>query len=507
MSSALSSFDPRTGAELASYAEGTVDDVAAACERAAAAARDPRLRDHARRAAGLRAVAARLRAREEDLVELVGAETGLPEGRVRGELARTAGQIDAFATVIEAGEHLDVIIDHADPSATPPRPDLRHTQVARGPVAVFGASNFPLAFGTAGGDTASALAAGCPVVVKGHPAHPGTHELVAAEVAAGLAEAGLPDGTFGAVLTSDPGVAGALVDHPAIQAVAFTGSLGAGRAIMDRAAARPDPIPVFAEMGSLNPTIVTPGAAKARGAELAKALVASVCDFGGQLCTKPGLVLVPSGPDGEAFATALAEGVGGRDPEVLLHAGIAGTFDSAIGALDGVEAVTRLTEDGERSPGAWAKPVVHRAGLGALAQVEGLREEHFGPGVVALVYDDLADVPAALGELGGQLTWTIHGEDDEADALRPVVDAAVANAGRVLFRGVSTGVAVAWATVHGGPWPATSDAGTTSVGMTAARRFLRPVVLQDAPEALLPPEVREDNPLGLRRRVDGVVVG
>jgi 2,5-dioxopentanoate dehydrogenase len=503
----VKAVDPRTGEPGAAYPEATPAEVDVAVRAAAEAARSPELADLGRRADLLERIAARLRAAEDELVELCGAETGLPEPRRRAELARTCFQLDAFARVVRSADHVDAIIDHADPDAKPiPKPDVRRMLVPVGPVAVFGASNFPFAFSTAGGDTASALAAGCPVVVKGHPAHPGTSTRVADEVTAAVADAGLPAGTFAHLLAADHEVAGALVEHPALAAVASTGSERAGRALMDRAAARPAPIPVFAEMGSLNPVVVTEAALGARGDAIVVALTSSIADFGGQMCTKPGLVLVPEGDRGEAFIDELADALGARDPEVLLNEGILAGLEAGLAALEAAPGVERRTGVAEPDgPGFRASPVVFAAAASDLGVVDALGVEHFGPAVVVLRYGDLDDAAAALGRIGGQLTATVHAEPSEHDALGPVLEAGVRAAGRVLFDGVPTGVAVTYAMQHGGPYPASSGPAHTSVGMTAIRRFLRPVAYQNAPDALLPPALQESNPLGIARRVDGVL--
>jgi NADP-dependent aldehyde dehydrogenase len=507
MSATIKAVDPRTGAELAGYAEATAADVQAAVAAATAAATDPRLADAGRRAALLRGAAARLRAREDEVVALAGAESGLPEARLRGELGRTTGQLEAFAVVLERHDHAEAILDSADPSATPPRPDVRRALVPLGPVAVFGASNFPLAFSTAGGDTASALAAGCPVVVKGHPGHPGTSTLVAEELAGAVADAGLPAGTFGHVLAAAHEIGGGLVDHPDIRAVAFTGSGRGGRALMDRAAARPVPIPVYAEMGSLNPVVVTEAAIAARGEAIAEALTGAIANFGGQLCTKPGLVLAPAGAAGDRLAELLAQGLGARAPEVLLGEPIFRGLRGGLEALEACGAATRLTPGGDGAEqGFWARPAVYRAAAADLGRVDALGEEHFGPAAIVLTYTSIDEATQALLRAGGQLTATVHAQPEEHAGLAPLVDAAARVAGRIIFDGVPTGVAVTWAMHHGGPYPAASDGGMhTSVGMTALRRFLRPVAFQDAPQELLPPALRDGNPLGIWRRVDGVL--
>lgn len=501
MPSTFKPLNPATGADGPEFIEATPARVTAAVLAASAAARDPRLRDDTRRVVLLRTTAAELRARADELVALCESETGLPATpRLRGELERTCGQLEAFANVVEEGSYVGAIIDPPDPDAKPiPRPDLRRMLHPVGPVVVFGASNFPFAFSTAGGDTASALAAGCPVLVKGHPAHPGTGTLVAEIVFAAVAKAGLPDGTFAHLPASGIEVGEALVDAPGVRAVAFTGSAGGGRALMDRAAARPDPIPVHAEMGSLNPLVVTPGALAARGEEIAAGLVASVATFGGQLCTKPGVVFVPEGEAGDAFAAAVAQACDERGPEVLLGPGVLERFTAGLSELERVELLTTPREEEEdAAPGVRQAPVVLATDLSGLSG--GVLEEHFGPVVVLVRYASLAELPAALTTLGGQLTLTLHAEN--GDDVAGLLEAGQELAGRVLFNAFPTGVAVARAMTHGGPWPAASSAGT-SVGMTAIERFLRPVTLQDAPAEMLPAALKDGNPLHLWRRVDG----
>ncbi len=505
MPTTFKALDPATGQEGPAFTEAGADDVTAAVAAAVAAARDPRLADRARRVALLRGAASRLRARADELVTTCEGETGLPAvPRLRGELERTCRQLEAFAVVVEEGSYVGAILDPPDPDAKPiPRPDLRRMLHPLGPVVVFGASNFPFAFSTAGGDTASALAAGCPVLVKGHPSHPATGALVAEELLAAVAEAGLPEGTFAHLPSAGIAVGEALVDATGIKAVAFTGSAGGGRALMDRAAARPDPIPVFAEMGCLNPLVVTPAALAARGEAIATGLVASVATFGGQLCTKPGLAFVPAGAAGDAFAAQLTEAFAARGPEVLLGPGILSRFRAGIDDLLAQPGVEELSAPGaDDGPGVHAAPVLVQADADALEGA--LLEEHFGPAVALVRYEALDEVPAALATLGGQLTLTLHAEAEDTDAVAPLLAAGTELAGRVLFNAFPTGVAVTWAMQHGGPWPASSSP-HTSVGMTAIDRFLRPVTLQDAPPALLPEALRDGNPLGIWRRVDGVL--
>jgi NADP-dependent aldehyde dehydrogenase len=500
MALTFNSVDPRTGEPGPSYEEATAEDVRAAVETAAAVHRSGALRDRAKRAALLRGAAARLRAAGDEIVAVCEAETGLPVvPRLRSELERTCGQLESFAAIVDAGDECEAIIDHADPDAKPiPRPDVRRMLVPIGPVAVFGASNFPLAFSTAGGDTASALAAGCAVIVKGHPSHPGTGELVARELRAAVADSGLPDGTFANLPAAGVEVGEALVDAPEIAAVGFTGSFAGGKAIFDRAGHRSVPIPVYAEMGSINPIVITEAALRERADKIAEGLTASVSSFGGQLCTKPGVVFVPTGPEGDAFSADLAARLDAADPQVLLNERLRDALRAGVGRLEQRARPLGATPQPD-GPGFRHQPAAYEAPAGTLSPE--LLEEHFGPVVLVLRHGSREELLAALEQIDGQLTGSLHSQpgEDVAD----VVTALGERAGRVVFNGFPTGVAVTFGMHHGGPFPATTSPLHTSVGMTAARRFMRPVAFQDAPDAVLPPELREANPLGIRRRIDG----
>ena len=428
------------------------------------------------------------------------AETGLPEGRLRGETGRTTGQLRLFAHEARRGTWRDVRIDRADPDRTPaPRPDLRSMRVPRGPVAVFGASNFPLAFSVAGGDTASALAVGCPVVVKSHPAHPGTSILVGEAVARAVAAVGLPAGTFGLLLDGGHDVGVALVRQPGVAAVGFTGSRRAGLALAAVAAARDVPIPVFAEMGSVNPVVVLGSAlADGGGTDLAQALAASVTLGAGQFCTCPGLVFVPEGTAGDAFVAALAESLAATPPAPMLTPAHADAYRNGVNHL-GVEADLRVRVDAAGTSAGAALAEVRGA---TFAATPSLAEETFGPATLAVRTATHAELMALLEGLEGQLTATLHTAPEDPEAAA-VLAALAARAGRVLVGGVPTGVEVNQAIVHGGPFPATSDGGSTSVGARAAERWTRLVAYQDAPDALLPPPLRDANPWGVPRLVDG----
>jgi NADP-dependent aldehyde dehydrogenase len=438
-----------------------------------------------------------------ELVRIAARESHLPEARLTGELARTTAQLRLFDRVLDEGSYLEATIDHPDPSATPPVPDLRRMLVPLGVVAVFSASNFPFAFSVAGGDTASALAAGNAVVVKAHPGHPELSARTARTVTAALADAGAPDGLFALVGGFDVGPL--LVAHPDTAAVGFTGSVPGGRALFDIAARRPSPIPFYGELGSLNPVVVTPDALRQRGAELARGLSESVTLGAGQFCTKPGVVFVPgSGQAADAFAASVA----GALPDTtwtLLTPSIAEGFArrTAEQLASGAVAVAPAADASGRGADGQVAPVILSADVPTvLANAETLLEESFGPSTLLVRYADDDELARALTALDGSLTATIHAEPDEeigdlVALLRP-------RAGRILFGGWPTGVAVSWAQHHGGPYPSTTSV-HTSVGGTAIRRWLRPVTYQTAPEAALPPELREGNPLGIVRRVDGVL--
>ncbi len=452
------------------------------------------------RAGWLRAAADSLDAHVDALAQVADEETALGLPRLTGEVGRTTGQLRMFAEVVEEGSYLEVVIDHADPDATPPQPDLRRMLRPLGPVAVFAASNFPFAFSVAGGDTASALAAGCPVVVKAHPGHPHTSRATGHLVRAALAEAGAPEGMFAVVEGFEAGKE--LVTDPHITAVGFTGSLAGGRALFDLAVGRPDPIPFYGELGSLNPVVLSPGAVTARADELAAGLTGSFTLGVGQFCTKPGIVFVP---EGGGFETALAAAVGAPDRATMLHDGIAERFADGLGSLAaGADVEVVAGDPAAAVAGRDASPVVLTTTVAAvLAETDRLLEECFGPTTLLVRYRDLDQLLEALAGFPGSLTAALHAEPDEHDTLAPIVTALTGLAGRVIHDGWPTGVAVTWSQQHGGPWPATTAPLHTSVGATAIRRWLRPVAYQDLPDTWLPDPVREDNPLGLPRRVDG----
>ncbi|MEX0174200.1 aldehyde dehydrogenase (NADP(+)) [Streptomyces sp. LMG1-1-1.1] len=493
------SVDPRTGKPREQVAvEATKEEVDRAV-RATHAAREA-LADRTARAAFLRTAADLLDGAGDQIAEAADAETALGPVRLTGELARTTAQLRAFADVVEEGSFLDVRIDLPDPGATPPRPDMRRWKIPLGVVAVYAASNFPLAFSVPGGDTASALAAGCPVVVKAHPDHPATSELCATLLRRAAAKAGLPEDVLVLVHGFDAGVE--LVRHPLVAAAGFTGSIRGGRALFDAAVARPVPIPFHGELGSLNPVVITPAAAGERAEEIGGGLAGSMTLGAGQFCTKPGFVLAPRGADGDRFLAALTAAVSETEPAVMLDHRMRAAFVSGVAeraALGGVRTTVTPGAGGEHTVSAGVLDV----DADRLAE-DGhhlLLEECFGPVTVVARYSSREEVSAVLGLLPGNLTATLHIATDDAgdpDAA-PLLAELTPLAGRVLVNGWPTGVAVAPAQHHGGPYPATTST-STSVGATAIERWLRPVTYQSTPGHLLPPELRDDNPLGVPRR-------
>jgi len=455
------------------------------------------------RARFLDTVAEQIIAVGDDLVVRAMAETGLPRARIEGERGRTVNQLRMFAELLREGSWCDARIDSALPERLPPKPDLRLRLIGLGPVAVFAASNFPLAFSVAGGDTASAFAAGCPVVLKAHSGHPGTSELVGRAIVKAVQQCGLPAGVFSLLTGTGNGLGQALVRHPAIQAVGFTGSRQGGQALMAVAAARPQPIPVYAEMSSINPVFLLPHALETRKEELAKGFAASLTMGVGQFCTNPGLVLGLRSAAFERFAELALAALSDIQPGTMLTPGIAESYARNVAQLAGQEAVLSLNRP------------VHGEGKGghALFLTDGkaflanhaMREEMFGPASLFIACDDAAQMRAIAESLEGQLTATLLLDEQDVElaaGLMPILERKV---GRILANGFPTGVEVTSAMVHGGPFPATSDGRSTSVGTAAISRFLRPVSYQNLPQALLPTALKDDNTAGVWRRRDGAL--
>jgi 2,5-dioxopentanoate dehydrogenase len=479
--------DPATGPKHA-YAVGTPANVDAAAKAAEEAFWTYGYSTRAERAAFLNKIADEIEARGAEITEIGCQETGLPEARLNGERGRTTGQLRLFASHIEKGDYLDRRHDKAMPDRQPlPRPDLKLMQRPIGPVAVFGASNFPLAFSTAGGDTAAALAAGCPVVVKGHSAHPGTGEIVAQAIAAAVKACGVHPGVFSLIQGGRRDVGQALVQHPLIKAVGFTGSLAGGRALFDLCAQRPEPIPFFGELGSVNPMFLLPEALSKRGGEIAKGWAGSLTMGAGQFCTNPGIAVAVDGPDLQDFVNAASAALQPTAAQTMLTDGIAEAYrngrDRVKGSAGVREVLTTTCDQRNATPYLYST-----TGKDWLAN-EALGEEVFGPLGLVVAASGFEEMVAIARSLHGQLTCTLHidaGDAGDARKLMPILER---KAGRILANGFPTGVEVADSMVHGGPYPASTNFGATSVGTLSIRRFLRPVCYQNIPEAVLPADV------------------
>lgn len=488
--------------------EATAADVDRAAHHAEEAFEIFRRVDTSVRADFLEAIANEIVALGDTLLNRIHQETGLPFDRLNGERARTCGQLKAFGALIREGSWVDARIDTALPDRQPlPRPDLRRMLVPLGPVGVLGASNFPLAFSVAGGDTASAFAAGCTVVVKAHPGHPGTSELTAAAIYAAAEKCGLPPGIFSLIQGRDPETALALVRHPLIKALGFTGSIRAGRALFDAASSRPEPIPVYAEMGSLNPIFLLPEALKERGAQLAAGLKNSFTASVGQMCTKPGIIFALGGPDFDKFAEEFRTQVGTTTCGTMLHKGIADAYFSGVDRVKAIKGVTVLGEsdadaDTTRTQ---AEPVAFTTDAQTFLLEHDLKEEVFGPYTLLVAARTTAELEAAARSLAGQLTATLHGTENDLTAFGTLAGILERKAGRVVVNGFPTGVEVCPSMQHGGPYPATTDSRTTSVGTASIHRWARPVCYQNFPAAALPAELQEGNPRGIMRIYNGVL--
>jgi alpha-ketoglutaric semialdehyde dehydrogenase len=451
----------------------------------------------------LRRIASAIEAATPAIIQRANLETALPEARLQGEVARTCNQLRLFADVVEEGSWVDARLDSADPNRKPlPKPSIRSMHKPLGPVAVFGASNFPLAFSVAGGDTASAFAAGNPVIVKAHPAHPGTSLLVGHAIRESVKASGLPEGVFSLLFDSAVDVGIQLVKHPAIKAVAFTGSFAGGTALAKLAAGRPEPIPCYSEMGSINPLFVLPGALKKRGSAIAAGLQASFTLGGGQMCTKPGLVLVPQQNETPAFMQELGDKVTTTPSPTLLTKTIADRYTFAVKGRD----ATLLAEGAcpqAGIAGAAVQASLFVADYRDLAENPGLAQEIFGPTTVVVGYHDRKQLLAVAEQLEGHLTATLQADESELADYADLIEILTRKAGRLILNAYPTGVEVCHAMVHGGPFPATSDGRSTSVGSQAIYRFTRLVCFQSFPDAALPDELKSANPLGIMRMVDG----
>lgn len=438
------------------------------------------------------------------LLERCHLETGLPIARLQGERGRTMGQLKLFATLVREGSWVDARIDTAIPDRAPlPKADIRHMLVPLGPVVVFGASNFPLAFSTAGGDTASALAAGCPVIVKGHKAHPGTSKMVADAIAKAINICGMPKGTFSLILGNARSVGETLVKHPGVKAVGFTGSYGGGKALFDYANARPEPIPVFAEMGSTNPVFILPEALKEKGEEIAAGMAGSITLGVGQFCTNPGLSFVQKSDDLSKFYNQLKLKISESPAGVMLTPDIKKAYDKGVERTLGIGNVEEFSVglNGD-SPNA-GTPRVFKTSIENFNQHEDLSEENFGPSSVLVEANSKSEIIEAAKNLCGHLTATVFGTDKDLEEYKELFDILPKKVGRIIVNGYPTGVEVCHSMVHGGPYPSTTAPQSTSVGTGAIKRFVRPVCFQNYPNAILPNELKNENPLNIWRLVDG----
>jgi len=503
-------FNPASNEQLEpAYTLLTEEQLKAATAAAADAYPSFSTLDPETHAGFLEAIADNIEAIGDELIVRAGQETGLPAARLQGERARTTGQLRLFASVVRQGDFRGVRIDPALPERTPlPRADIRQRQIPLGPVAVFGASNFPLAFSTAGGDTASALAAGCPVVFKAHNAHPGTGELVGQAIVKAVRDAGLHPGVFSLIYGPGSSIGQALVADPAIKAVGFTGSQSAGIALMRTAAARPEPIPVYAEMSSLNPVFVFPGALNGSAEQidaLAQQYVTAVTGSSGQLCTSPGLLFAPAGEAGDKLAAAVGRAVSACAGQTMLTAGIAGSWNDGATALGKAENVT-VVGQGTAGPTENAPaPTIFGTSIADFVGNHVLHAEIFGAASLVIRYSTTEELIEATNRIEGQLTASLQLTEEDYPTAARLLPALEQKVGRIIVNGWPTGVEVGHAMVHGGPFPATSDTRTTSVGTLAINRFLRPVAYQNLPQELLPAPLQDANPWHLNRRIDGTV--
>lgn len=470
-----------------SFSVGTVEMVEQACQAAEDAFLTYGYSAREERALFLETIADEIDARGEAITQIGTQETGLPEARLQGERGRTVGQLRLFASHIRDGAYLDKRHDDALPDRAPlPRPDLKMVQRPIGPVAVFGASNFPLAFSTAGGDTAAALAAGCPVIVKGHPAHPGTGEIVAEAIHAAIQSTGQHPGVFSLIQGDTFDLGTSLVQHPLIKAVGFTGSLKGGRALFDLCAQRPEPIPFFGELGSVNPVFVLPEAAKTRGEAIGAGWAGSLTMGGGQFCTNPGIAVIQKGAEGDVIVAVAKAALETVAPQTMLTDGIAQAYQDGKSRLEGNSAVKPVLTNADE--GRNASPNLYETEAQIYLQDHALGEEVFGPLGLVVRVSGIEEMRELAKGFEGQLAMTLHMDDGDTDAAKSLVPIIERKAGRLLVNGFPTGVEVADAMVHGGPYPASTNFGATSVGTLAIRRFLRPISYQNFPDALLPEE-------------------
>lgn len=498
-------YDPVAGEKiLPEFHEATTEEVNNAVRLAESAFLEYRKKSGKERAAFLREIVKEIEALGDTLIDRCHKETGLPEARLKGERGRTTGQLALFASLLEEGSWVDARIETALPDRQPvPKPDLRSMLIGLGPVGIFGASNFPFAFSVAGGDSASALAAGCTVVCKAHPSHPGTSELVANAIIAAARKSGMPDGVFSLVQGKTAEVGLAIVRNPLIQAIGFTGSFAGGKALFDEAARRGNPIPVYAEMGSINPVFILPRAQQGKAEELSSMVSASVTLGAGQFCTNPGLLVTTSGNQASEFENLLAKKMEAVPSASMLSPGIHKNYEAGVKNLKGqpsVEVLSQGTGNGAKTAGI---PHVLRTSVNNFLENSELGKEVFGPSTLIVAGETKEELLKVAQSMEGQLTATLIGTIEELPDYADLVDVLERKVGRVIVNGLPTGVEVCHAMVHGGPFPATTDSRTTSVGTAAIFRFARAVCYQGFPQGLLPDELKDGNPLSIWRMVNG----
>lgn len=499
-------FNPQTNTEnSAVFTEATSEEINTAVQLASKAFKTFSNISKEKKAAFLNAIADEILALDTLLISMYCSETGLPEGRAKGERGRTVGQLRAFAAHVEEGSWVEATIDTAQPERQPmPKVDIRKMNIPIGPIVVFGASNFPLAYSTAGGDTAAAFAAGCPVIVKSHPMHAGTGELVASAVIKAAEKTGMPNGIFSNLNSSGIEVGQALVKHPEAKGVGFTGSIRGGRALFDLASQRPEPIPVFAEMGSINPVVILPEALQTKATDWAKTYAASITLASGQFCTNPGLLLAIKSEGLNKFTQSLAEEIMKIEPTCMLHPNIAGAYNSnkskAI-SQDGIEVLADYSSNANSNYG---RQIVSKVDGATFLANPTLHHEVFGPFSLVVACENKKQLEQILAQLEGQLTGTIIGTDAELSSNCEIVSALQNRVGRIIFNGVPTGVEVCPSMQHGGPYPASTDSRFTAVGVDSIKRWIRPLSFQSWPNTLLPLELKNENPLTILRNVNGV---
>ena len=498
-------FNPVTNTENENiFYEATASEIDAAVALASKAFQEFRFVSGQRKAAFLNAIADEIMALDDELVQTYCSETGLPEGRAKGERGRTVFQLRSFADLVVEGSWVEASVDHGIPDREPaPKPDLRKMNIPLGPVVVFGASNFPLAYSTAGGDTAAGLAAGCPVIVKSHPMHAGTGELVASAIQKAAQKTGMPDGVFSNLNSSGIEVGVQLVKHPEVKAVGFTGSIRGGRALLDLAAQRPEPIPVFAEMGSINPVVLLPNAIVQRGYELAKTYAGSITLGTGQFCTNPGLLLGIKSGELTNFINQLGDEISKLQPSVMLHPNIHEAYESNKNKAIQQEAVQVVSSYEDEVKTNHARQMVVTVEGETFLSNPKLHQEVFGPFSMVVQCENSTQLKEIIASLEGQLTGTIIAGDSELEKYSEVVNALQNRVGRIIFNGVPTGVEVCPSMVHGGPYPASTDSRFTAVGIHSIKRWVRPFSYQNWPNELLPDELKDENPLQIQRTING----